>query len=410
MTVAIVLYKKRITTTGENAGKYPIKIRYTFTINKKTDQKYYPEGAGIEYATPAEFKKIMGNPGKDIELQEKQTKVLEFYEKAKAIVKGKVFVDPEVFGSQLSSKGGFKNPIDLMLQYAGSLRETGQVGTALYYEQAAGSFGEFSPNYIFFATITPEWLMKYENWMLERGRSITTVGMYTIAMRTIFNLASSEKYKIIGKDLYPFGKGKYQIPSGKGRKIALKEDNKDKLLKYATLNIVARKGVDFWVLSYFCNGMNMADIARLRFKNMPDEWLHVERTKTKRTQRDKKTISVYLRSEVSAIIDRWGNKDKSLDNYIFPILRDGLTPKQIKERIHGFLGDVNAGLKVACEDLKIVKITFGTARHTNATISKNKGASIEYIQEALGHSNASTTKAYLDSFDMETKKKMAGLL
>ena len=38
---------------------------------------------------------------------------------------------------------------------------------------------------------------------------------------------------------------------------------------------------------------------------------------------------------------------------------------------------------------------------------KRSGASTEYIQEALGHSNIKTTESYLDSFDKEVRKELS---
>lgn len=50
------------------------------------------------------------------------------------------------------------------------------------------------------------------------------------------------------------------------------------------------------------------------------------------------------------------------------------------------------------------KATTYVARHTFSTILKRSGASTEFIQEALGHSDIRTTEHYLDSFEKETKK------
>jgi len=41
---------------------------------------------------------------------------------------------------------------------------------------------------------------------------------------------------------------------------------------------------------------------------------------------------------------------------------------------------------------------------------KKSGASTEQIQEALGHTDIKTTESYLDSFDKETKRELAGRL
>ncbi len=56
------------------------------------------------------------------------------------------------------------------------------------------------------------------------------------------------------------------------------------------------------------------------------------------------------------------------------------------------------------------KVTTYVARHSFSTILKKSGASTEFIQEALGHTDVKTTQNYLDSFDKEIKKEFAGKL
>ena len=407
MTLAVILDKRRETTTGENAGRYHVKIRLTYTRDKKTTQRYYVTGV---FATEAEFRKIMGNPGKDKELQDRQAKVFEIRDKGKAILEKNPFITADDFGDQLLSKGSFKDPLGFMLAYAAELEEEGRIGTRDYYMQAHSCFNDYSNGTLYFAMVTPKWLMKWEKWMLERGRSITTVAMYARAMRKVFKLAMSDKYKAVSAELYPFGDGKYVIPESLGRKLALDEQQKDKLLKYPTLVPHVRKSVDMWIFSYFCQGINFADIARLRYRDIQDEVLRFERTKTIRKRVKRKSIVVVIRQEVRDIIARHGNKSLNPNEYIFPVLRDGLTPEQIKSRVHDFIKEVNDGLEIACRDLEIPKITTYWARHTFATIAKRKGASTEFIQEALGHADIRTTEAYLDSFDLEAKKKIANML
>ena len=56
------------------------------------------------------------------------------------------------------------------------------------------------------------------------------------------------------------------------------------------------------------------------------------------------------------------------------------------------------------------KVTTYVARHTFSTVLKRAGASTEFIQEALGHTDKRTTENYLDSFEKEVKKEFAGKL
>ena len=72
---------------------------------------------------------------------------------------------------------------------------------------------------------------------------------------------------------------------------------------------------------------------------------------------------------------------------------------------------VNKHLKQIAKNIKIDKsLTTYTARHSYATVLKRKGVSVEFISEALGHTDIRTTENYLDSFEDETKKDVAKIL
>jgi len=100
---------------------------------------------------------------------------------------------------------------------------------------------------------------------------------------------------------------------------------------------------------------------------------------------DPRTISVFITEDMWSIIDRWRNKDRSPNNYIFPILEHGLSPLRQYELTQLFVALINEWMSRIKEKLGIdKKITTYVARHTFSTVLKRSGASTEYIQEALG--------------------------
>jgi len=111
---------------------------------------------------------------------------------------------------------------------------------------------------------------------------------------------------------------------------------------------------------------------------------------------------------MKAIIERWGNKDKSPNNYIFPIMEPGISPLRQYDLMQLLVGFINEWMKRILKNLGINKKgTTYVARHTFSTVLKRSGASTEYIQEALGHADIKTTENYLDSFGKEVKKEFA---
>jgi site-specific recombinase XerD len=55
-------------------------------------------------------------------------------------------------------------------------------------------------------------------------------------------------------------------------------------------------------------------------------------------------------------------------------------------------------------------VTTYSARHSFSTVLKRSGASVEFISEALGHTDVRTTESYLDSFENELKKEFSNSL
>jgi hypothetical protein len=77
--------------------------------------------------------------------------------------------------------------------------------------------------------------------------------------------------------------------------------------------------------TYFANGINPTDIAHLKYKNIEGDYLMFERAKTENATRlAPKPITVYITEDMRHVIDYWGNKDKSPNNYIFPVLQHGM--------------------------------------------------------------------------------------
>jgi len=287
----------------------------------------------------------------------------------------------------------------------------GRIGTVVTYHGSYVSLNKFRGN-VRFIDINVSYLTQYEHWLLEKNISKTTVNMCLLPLRTMFNEVIEDG--IVKKELYPFGRRKYQIPNSKNIKRSLTLDDIQKIYYYECnpLNIGEQKAKDFWLFSYFANGMNPKDIVRLKFKNINDNYIYFERSKTERSMRsDPKIITVFITDDMKSIIGRWANKDMSPNNYVFPILEQGLTPLRQYELNQLFVGLINDWMKRILKSLGIdKKATTYVARHTFSTVMKRSGVSTEYIQEALGHSDIKTTENYLDSFDKEVKKEFAQLL
>jgi site-specific recombinase XerD len=122
-----------------------------------------------------------------------------------------------------SDQNNVKYHFDLVVQR--NLKNN-KIGTAESYKYTLNSLAEFSETQkkckiekLTFDIITVDWLNQYQSFILAKGKSYTTIVIYTRTLRVVFNNAI-ESNDII-KDVYPFGKNKYKIPRTKKVKKAL---------------------------------------------------------------------------------------------------------------------------------------------------------------------------------------------
>ena len=293
--------------------------------------------------------------------------------------------------------------------YINNLESEGRVSTASTYECTLKSLKRFKKK-LTFEEVTVKFLNDYEKWMLNSGNSITTVGIYLRSLRAIFNQAIDKG--IIGKDVYPFRKKLFQIAAGRNIKKALSVQNIHKIFEYPTVNGSSiDKAKDFWMFSYLCNGLNVKDICRLKWKDIDGDKLYVIRAKTANTTKsNQKIISIFLNDKAFEIIEKWG-ADRKLNSYVFPILENNPSPERERELVQHFTKFINKYMKRMGKELGFEKpLTTYVARHSFSTVLKRGGAPTEYISEALGHSSLKTTESYLDSFEDSKKREYTNLL
>ncbi|WP_297094022.1 site-specific integrase [uncultured Draconibacterium sp.] len=397
ITIASILDQRR----ELKEQTYPIKIRVTF----KRRRVYYSTGKSL---SKADWEKLpITKSKKQISLK---TDVQHSFDKVKSAVV-KLERDDKfsfiVLNNYLGNGVGdtlnvcFKTKLDSLLQ-------NDQINTHEYYSYALKSIESFAGENIPLDFITPEWLQKYEKFQLKEGKSYTTIGMRGRAIRTVLN--SAKEIGLIKESQYPFGRGKYKIPTGEGRKLALNLEQIKNLITYTDGSEATEHYRDLWFFSYLCNGINFADLITLKYSNIKNDELYFIRSKTIKTSRIKKDICAVITPEMQAIMDRWGTKDKNPDNYIFGFLKGGETPLEIKKRTRDVISNCNRRLRKIGKAMNIAGLSTYTARHSYATVLKRSGANIAYISESLGHKDLKTTENYLASFEKEERVKNASLL
>jgi integrase/recombinase XerD len=460
-TVNIALDKSYIIKKGPEAGKHHIKIWVTFIkwIGGKKDWDQQPYKTEL-FATPDEFSALMENDPKKktrIErLKEIRKKVDAQKARAEFIIEKFHVTDKKKFDLLFLSE---HKPETLAGQYqikTNELRNAKplpKISSAENYQTSLSSLQEFFGEGVSFHDCTAERLQEYENWYIEQPRSknseekksLVSVGINMRALRHIFK--RSIKQSIIPETLYPFGsdEDQYCIPEGEGdptkefldtgekdvflqhRFTAYKCDNCDAFVRKqgkqfplcpwckqgSLLEIVDDRFNelhDYAVFSYFANGINAADIFRMRKSQLKPEYIAFNRQKTKgRKKKKAKLHTIPMHSRMQEIIWRRGNKTIGIpDDFVFPVLNVSMTEEEQFKAIRSKVHEIDRMLAKMAKDLKWdVTPTMYTLRHTFSNEYTQAGATTEELQAALAHGSIRTTETYKHGFKMERQKKLS---
>ncbi|MCW0483145.1 site-specific integrase [Gaoshiqia sediminis] len=397
VTVSSILDDRR--ATKDNL--FPVKIRVTF----QRIRKYYSTG---KYITSDGWEKLPNSKSK--KMISMRLDIQNSFDVVKGIVQILLYdggFSFEALNSRMTKSpsdtlnAGFKLKIQALL-------DNEQVGTHLFYLDALKSVESYGGENIPYMAVTVDWLKNYEKYMLKLGRAYTTIGMYCRAIRSVINEA--KRAGIIKENQYPFGNGRYEIPTGTGRKLALTLQQIKSVANYTDGKETTEKYRDLWFFSYLCNGINFADMLTLKYSNIRNGEICFLRAKTSRTSKVKKEVCAILTLEMDVIIKRWGKKSPKPDDYIFGYLTGKETPFEEKDVIKAVTKLCNKRLKKIGITLGIESLSTYTARHSYATVLKRSGANIAYISESLGHNDLKTTENYLASFEKEERVKNASFL
>nr|WP_308757704.1 site-specific integrase [uncultured Bacteroides sp.] len=397
VSVLTVLDKRK----PKKNGLFPIKVQVIY--NRK--QKYYSSGQSVSIkdwerlpnAKSRQLSEIRRNIENSFSLIKRQVEILSF--------QGEFHFDTlnARLGkySELSLNTLFKRKLE-------ELKDNGQANTYLSYKGALNKIEQFAGKHISFHEITVNWLNRFERHLSASGISYSSMGFHFRNLKCILNIA--RKDGVIKESQYPFGKGKYEIPVGYGRKMALNLEEIKKIVTYTDGTKKTEMYRDLWFFSYLCNGINFRDLLYLQYSNIINEEICFIRAKTARNTKQSKIIHAVITPEMHRIIEKWGNTPTSPETYIFPFATGTENPFEKVKLVREVVTECNQILyRISCKT-GIPRITTYSARHSFATVLKRSGVNIAYISESLGHSNLAITENYLASFEAEERKKNSVLL
>lgn len=307
------------------------------------------------------------------------------------------------------------NVIFQLREKSKAMLASGKISSGNCYESAANSLSNFHKKKVAlrFADITPDFLSRYETWMLAGGRTFrygsktapaspTTIGIYLRCLRSIFNDAI--KAKLIGQDKYPF-RLEYTIPTSINSREPLTPSEVRAIMNFRCSSKAQELARDFWVFSYLCNGMNPKDMLTLKVRdidvvNMQFSFI---REKTRESRKGAETrVNGILFDDSVRILNERGNLGGKPNDYVFPILNKRMTPEAMTARKNYFVKQINRGMKSIAENLGITAdVTAYVARHSFCQALVESGTPLPIISQALGHASISTTEHYIGRISLD---------
>ena len=373
----------------KKSGKCSVKIRVTYNRVRH----YYPTGKDL---MPAEWDALPTTKARA--LVEIRKDIESSYQIVRTAVEDLLMrgiFSLENLNNRLKRAGGDT----LNIAFEGKIAEMKaqeRIGNMMAYRVVMKGIERFAGPRVPLSGVSVDWIRRYEKFLLKEGKSRTTVGIHMRHIRAILN-----DMKRCGKILeaqYPFGRGRYEIQAGEGRKLALTLGQIGQIANYEDGTEATAKYRDYWLF-----------LVKLRYRDIVNGEICFVRQKTERTTKTRKEIRVVVTERMQAIINRWGNPSRP-DSFIFPILDGQEDAMRRKCKTMYFTRAINKRMKEVGEQLGIGNISTYTARHSFATVLKRAGANIAYISESLGHQDLKTTENYLASFEREERQKNAELL
>jgi integrase len=244
--------------------------------------------------------------------------------------------------------------------------------------------------------VTMQFLTSFESWYNNSHSTSlnSSASIHLRNLRTVLNWLNVNE-KLPSGYKYPFGKGKFSIKSIIKPKQTLTQEEISRLIELNDFQSrEEEKARDLWLMQYYCNGINMNDLLRLRWDNQIGNCFVIQREKTKTTTSTRPIfVRIPIVNKLSELLEKVGNKKSS---YVLGFLKEGMLESQILEKRRKLSKIMNLHLKEIGFRLKFsVELLSEVSRDAYATTLKRNGRSIEEIAEMLGHSSITCTRNYL---------------
>lgn len=409
MKAKVILWPRKLAN-----GDYPLKLR----VSEGSQNVYNPTGISVNKAQWDTKKQALkgvkpSQEQKYIDYLNLRTRISDiekgYNEKIKrlAIEGRKVTIDQLI---QMVENPVRENTVfNYFDETINRCKLAGKIGSAKVYRMTWLSLEQFNNKVDFkFHDIDLHFLKRYEDYLRQKDLKDTTISILFRTLRTLYNNAIGEGYA--KQTDYPFGKKSDNTTftvskfNDKTPKRAITKEQL-KAIEAVELPKDLETAREFFLFSYYAAGINFNDICKLKWENIKGNHISYIRSKTGME------IRTFLLPYPKEIINKY-RLQTGIDerNYIFPVLNIHFhkTPRQIDDRSHKVLGQVNRDLKYIATKAGIKQnISTYTARHSFITHAANNGEITPFeLQSMVGHKDIATTMIYYKDSGQDKKDSL----
>lgn len=238
---------------------------------------------------------------------------------------------------------------------------------------------------------TPDFLHRYEQYLIRLGRKCNTISTYLNALRSLERAAVDQGLIPACPDLFSgIFTGVDTTP-----KRAL---SPDVIACIFSGDLSGKPSLvdcrNYMVLAILLQGMSFIDLAHLRKSDVQGDVVRYRRHKTGGV------VEVALLPEVRDLFSLYADRVRH-SPYLLPILPASGSAAELRHRYDNALRLQNEQLKSLAAYLGITEtLTTHVARHSWATLAYFNAVDVGLVGQGMGHCLERTTRIYLDSFSV----------
>ena len=269
-------------------------------------------------------------------------------------------------------------------QQIGRLRANGSERTSETYQATYNKLRLFRQGEDLAASeIDGHMMESMQAFLRGQGLTMNSISFYMRILRAVYHRAVEQG---LCEDSHPFTHVFTGSQETAKRALSLKELRRLKRVNLTDEDEIFAR--DLFLFSFYTRGMSFVDLAYLKKEDVHDGMLIYIRKKT--GQR----LTMRWEKEMARIVCR----HPSVTHYLLPIIH---TVGHGERNQYRMLQDkVNRDLKKIAIKAGIKQnLTMYCARHSWATIARERKIPVSVISHAMGHTNEMTTEVYLKALD-----------